>query len=648
MAKIPLAAVLKLASFLKARNVAGRDNSDGSMEIDDPLDSGKITVRDAQIFGHLPIVEGSRPTEDYVSKLTQGATDDEIKGYKITREEYIAALCGVVDRDARLRPTPEQLQLPNLEALSYLKETDPELHFALELNTRFGKVDMDGQVVIFDLKTGTSYRKDDFLLLLSAEKVTVTVKKKTDHGTESRPKELKLAKNWLEHPAHLRFDGIGMYPEGRNRYGRPYRDDPHTARHYNLWHGYDFEPKPGDWHLMKEHIFNILCRKDQTKFEYLMNWMAFVLQKPWVKPGVAVGAIGGKRVGKGIVSNSLRDIIGKKHARMVAQKDHATGKFAGLGPLRFLQVEEALFSGDRRIVGPLKAMITEPTMTVEEKFRKPVEIDSYTAFWFNSNETRHAVSATGDDERYFVLDVSDEKKGDRAYFKAIIDELDDGGREAMAYDLMHRDIAMFDVRDVPLTEAFGDLVLANLESDEKSLLEIVKTGEIIIRKSDGDIVAHRQLNAREVTWIAADEVYRALDRSFAEYGDQHGRISAIGAALREYGLVTKKTSTDNRRGEQAKYCFKPLEEIRAFLSEKWKVPVEKLGNEPDQVAIHRTAAEELLLKVAELENEAGVAGDQIDDVDPTLRERIHRLSKIAEAARATECRDALKPKTSAN
>lgn len=640
MAKIALAAVLKLASFLKAHNVAGRENGDGSMEIDDPLGSGKITVRDAHIFGHLPIIEGPRPTDDYVSKLTQGATDEEIKEYKITQQEYTAALCSVVDRDARLRPTPEQLQLPNLDALSNLKVTDPQLYFALELNTRFGKVDMDGQVVIFDLKTGTSYRKDDFLFLLSAEKVTATIKKKTAHGTEAHPKEIKLAKNWLDHPAHLRFDGLGMYPEGRNRYGRPYRRDARTARHYNLWQGYEFQPKKGDWHLMKEHIFNILCRTDQTKFDYLMNWMAFVLQRPWVKPGVAVVAMGGKRVGKGIVSNALRDIIGKKHARMVAQKDHATGKFANVGRLRLLQVEEALFAGDKRIVGPLKAMITEPTMTVEDKFVKPIEVDSYTAFWFNSNETRHAVPATCDDERYFVLNASDAKKGDRTYFGGIIEELDNGGREAMAYELMQRDISTFDVRDVPITEAFGDLVLANLTAMERALLEIAKTGEIVIREPNGNIVAHKHFNSKEVTWIVADEVYRALDRSFADYGDQHGRISAIGAALHEYGFVTKKTGTDKRRGVQAKYCFAPLDEIRRGLSKRWKVPVETLGQEPDQSEAQRTAAEEILRKVEALEAEAAFAGDKINSLDPALRERLRRLSIIAERARAKEIREA--------
>ena len=191
MAKIPLPTMLKLASFLKARDVAGRDNGDGGMEIDDPFGSGKIIVRDARIFGHLPIVKGPRPVVDYVSKLTEGAAPTEIKKYKITQEEYTAALCSVIDRDA-LRPTPKELQLPNLEALSGLKETDPELYYALELNTRFGKVDMDGQVVIFDLTTGTSYRKDDFMLWLSAEKVTVTVKKKTNHGTESRLRNSSL------------------------------------------------------------------------------------------------------------------------------------------------------------------------------------------------------------------------------------------------------------------------------------------------------------------------------------------------------------------------------------------------------------------------------------------------------------------------
>ena len=635
MPKIPVTAFLKLASFLKARNVTGRDCG-GGMEIDDPFGSGKIVVRDARIFGHLPIVQGAKPAADYVAKLTEGVTDEELIKYKITGDEYTDAITSVVRREPHLRPTPEELQLTNLQALSGLKETDPELYYALEFNTRFGKVDMDGQVVIFDLKTGTSYRKDDFLLLLSAEKETVMIAKKTTHGTESRPKEIKLAKNWLEHPAHLRFDGIGMYPEGRNRYGRPYRDHPRTAHHYNLWRGYEFQPKAGDWHLLREHIFNILCRKERKKFEYLLNWMALVLQMPWVKPGVAVVAMGGKRVGKGIVSNALRDVIGKAHARMVAQQDHATGKFANLGRLRLLQVEEALFAGDKRIAGPLKAMITEPTMTVEDKFIKPVEVDLYTAFWFNSNETKHAVPATGDDERYFVLSVSDEKKGDRAYFKAIVDELEAGGREAIAYELMHRDISEFDVRDVPLTEAFGDLVLANLSKAEKALLEIVQTGEIVTRDHTGEIADRVVLNTNAVTWVGADRVYKALDRSFADYGDQHGRISRIGATLHEYGIVTAKTKTDRRREKEAMFCFASLDESRRALSQKWNVSPEKLGHEAENIEERRSIAEEAERKLVELEATLALVGEDAEVIIPKHRERIDRLSKKAKQLKTEE------------
>lgn len=171
---------------------------------------------------------------------------------------------------------------------------------------------------------------------------------------------------------------------------------------------------------------------------------------------------------------------------------------------------------------------------------------------------------------------------------------------AMAYELLHRDISKFDVRDVPLTEAFGDLVLANLTAEQRALLEIVKTEEIVIREHDG-IIIHRRLSAQQATWIVADEVYRAPDRPFAETGDHHGRISAIGAALHDFGFVTKKTKTDSRRDTRAEFCFKPIEEIRLGLSALWKVLVEKLGHEPDQSEGQQTASEEVLQRLTELE-----------------------------------------------
>jgi hypothetical protein len=64
--------------------------------------------------------------------------------------------------------------------------------------------------------------------------------------------------------------------------------------------------------------------------------------------------------------------------------------------------------------------------------------------------------------RFFVLRVSDDRIDDFAYFKAIRDEMEGGGYEALLYDLLHFDLRNFNVRSVPRTEAL-------IEQRKKSL-----------------------------------------------------------------------------------------------------------------------------------------------------------------------------------
>ena len=64
--------------------------------------------------------------------------------------------------------------------------------------------------------------------------------------------------------------------------------------------------------------------------------------------------------------------------------------------------------------------------------------------------------ASADARRYFVLAVADHHKQDHAYFAAITREMDNGGREALLYELLNRDLSSFNVRDVPQTDALAD------------------------------------------------------------------------------------------------------------------------------------------------------------------------------------------------
>ena len=42
---------------------------------------------------------------------------------------------------------------------------------------------------------------------------------------------------------------------------------------YNLWRGWGVEPKPGDWRLLRAHIFAVMCAGHKAFYKYtLLFW----------------------------------------------------------------------------------------------------------------------------------------------------------------------------------------------------------------------------------------------------------------------------------------------------------------------------------------------------------------------------------------
>jgi hypothetical protein len=95
-----------------------------------------------------------------------------------------------------------------------------------------------------------------------------------------------------------------------------------------------------------------------------------------------------------------------------------------------------------------------------------------------SNE-EWVVPASADERRWFVMDVSDSRIGDRAYFKAIADQMaDGGGLAAMIHELLNRDISRFEVRDVPQTDALAEQKALSLDSLDEWWRDVLNRGHV--------------------------------------------------------------------------------------------------------------------------------------------------------------------------
>jgi hypothetical protein len=114
--------------------------------------------------------------------------------------------------------------------------------------------------------------------------------------------------------------------------------------------------------------------------------------------------------------------------------------------------DEAVWSGDKSTESVLKQLITEPSIIIEMKGKDIFAVRSYLRLMLATNsEWAAPVSLT--DRRYFVLDIANSRKNDHDFFKQLINEQNNGGREALLQALMEYDLTDFEVRNIPETPA---------------------------------------------------------------------------------------------------------------------------------------------------------------------------------------------------
>jgi hypothetical protein len=244
---------------------------------------------------------------------------------------------------------------------------------------------------------------------------------------------------------------------------------------WNLWSGFAVEPREGDWSLMHNHIFEVICSRNKEHFEYVLDWTAEMFQHPEKQGEVAKVVRGGKGVGKGIFFNYLRKAWGQ-HGIYISNAKHLVGNFnAHLRDCVFLFADEAFFAGDRQHESVLKGIVTDPVLAIEGKHMNVVNAPNMLHIGMASNSD-WVVPASHDERRYFMLNASDHRVGQRAYFAAIVAQMNGGGLAAMIHAMLNRDISGFDVRDVPQTEALAEQKKHSLDTLDRWWLTALERG----------------------------------------------------------------------------------------------------------------------------------------------------------------------------
>lgn len=272
-----------------------------------------------------------------------------------------------------------------------------------------------------------------------------------NHSVTVGKKQMPVGIWWSSHPRRRQFSQLVFSPG---------RSEPDT---YNLWQGFAHKSIPGDKHQsFLLHTFNNICAGSRPYYEYLLGWMARAVQYP-DRPGeTAVVLRGSSGVGKSFFAKRFGALWGR-HFMQVSDAKHLVGSFnAHLRDCVVLFGDEAFFAGDRRHEATLKTLITEEQMIIEAK-GVDAEVNPNFIHLILASNSQWVVPAGATERRFFVLDVSDNHRQDGDYFSRIYKDLCSGGYENLLHYLLNYNLAGYDVRKVPMTDALREQKIHSLD-----------------------------------------------------------------------------------------------------------------------------------------------------------------------------------------
>lgn len=349
----------------------------------------------------------------------------------------------------------------------------------IRMNNEFAIVSRGNQIVIMrEVVDAVTENRDlffltrDYFLLLTENRLFIPPK----------GKPINLGKAWLAWKQRRSYGGLIFKPYSWSE------NKPYTGNTYNLWRGFSFEPKPGYVGLENlrffDHVLVNICRDNKEHFDWLMAWVADIFQNPGRKIGSAVILRGARRTGKGVFARVLGKLIAR-HYITVTHTSQVTGRFnSHLADKILVFLDEALWAGDKEAEGPLKSLITEPTMAVEMKGKDIQHLDSYCRILMATNNEWAIPTGLNDENRFAVFDMGLNAQGKTEYFADLFRELEEGGYAALLDFFLNYKYDQNSLRKAPITDALLDQKQLSLPRHAKWLLSCLHDG-YIAKDQDG-------------------------------------------------------------------------------------------------------------------------------------------------------------------
>lgn len=295
--------------------------------------------------------------------------------------------------------------------------------------------------------------------------------------------------------------------------------------------------------LIIEHLKNLF----KNDYEYILKWMANIIQNPTRKAGVALILQSDKQgVGKSVLFEWFgQKVLGSKYYTTTSDPVRDLfSKHSSAVDNRLLVIMEEVKSDIKPHMDKLKQLITGNRTTIEPKGIMAYEIANHASFVIISNND-NVVFIENSDRRYVGFNCDHNKVRDETYFNALIKQMDDPNVVRKFYDYLKSykiDFNNFQ-ENRPITDFYKDNQRVNIPTYYK-------------------FISH-ECEARHFNTISAADLYsRYIDFCHRNYPSHKDNI-VISSTM--FGLKLKKIEGMSRiRSNGSKYQF-DWEDVKEYL-----------------------------------------------------------------------------------
>jgi len=250
---------------------------------------------------------------------------------------------------------------------------------------------------------------------------------------------------WLDDEKKLTYDKLVFAPK---------KEVPEGC--FNLFTKFENEPAEGDFSAFTE-LLELTCSHDYRVMNYLENYFAHLVQKPYEKTTICICIQGEEGVGKDTLFNAVGKIFGKRYFfnTCTPENDIFHTFNTGTESAILVKIEEGDFKTNKPNQTKLKGMITSEIATYRKKGYDTITLDDYRNLVMTTNlDLPFVIDDT--DRRFMLIKASSERRGDSDWWKDLHEKLNTQ-ISAYHYYLLHKDISNFNPRrDRVETQAYRD------------------------------------------------------------------------------------------------------------------------------------------------------------------------------------------------